>query len=438
MKTRNRFASLAFGIGLSLLVATANAQRDAGADADVPESAGENTPAAAIPKAFAPNRRSANTAPGSSRNANRPRSSVQTFRATNLIGTSITNAEGQAVGKVVDFVMDAQGNVLYPLVSYSGTPGYSGKLFAIPYGSLRFGADANNGSTAQLSFDPRLLQRAPNFGSSGLPDFADPVVQTKLNSFYGGLLPTSNAVAGTDGTTGLADGTRVSTAVVNPALPLTSGPPTLSLPGASVIGPSGSPAGSTFGASVTGPSGSPAGSTLPGGSIVGSSGAPGGIPHAGTANGTTGSPPASAVPGASVIGPTGSPAASTSGEGSVIGPTGSPASGTPMPAGNTAPGVTAGTNSSLFPERSSTLPGSTRNRASTGRNASGQLFPRQQNQVPTAGPQPPGSAPPGARVSDGPSGGMGSEGAPNVASPSNGASGGSAGAGSSAGGTSGK
>ena len=36
-----------------------------------------------------------------------------TFRSTQLIGTHITDADGQLLGKVVDFVSDARGNILY-------------------------------------------------------------------------------------------------------------------------------------------------------------------------------------------------------------------------------------------------------------------------------------------------------------------------------------
>ena len=90
---------------------------------------------------------------GSPRSEGRSPGSGQTFRSTSLLGTTISDANGQAIGKVVDFVTDAQGNILYPLVSYSGSPGFSGRLFAVPPGSIRFGAGANNSATARLSFD---------------------------------------------------------------------------------------------------------------------------------------------------------------------------------------------------------------------------------------------------------------------------------------------
>src|SRR6185436_715787 len=111
-----------------------------------------------------------------------------TFRASKLIGTTITDQTGQVVGRIEDFVADARGNPIYPIVSYTGSPGFSGKLFAVPFGSFRFGVGANQNTTAQFAFDSQLLRNAPNFASSQFPDFSDPSVQNQFTAFYSSAL----------------------------------------------------------------------------------------------------------------------------------------------------------------------------------------------------------------------------------------------------------
>lgn len=352
--------SIVFGVGIGVLAYPMYAQQSFGGDADVPESASEvasQRPVGQKWKGFAPIPSSANVFPSSARRqesgheqpqrrGTQRQLNGQTFRSTKLIGTEITNAQGQAIGKVVDFVTDAQGNILYPLVSYSGSPGFSGKLFAVPYGSLRFGTGPANRSTAQLSFDPQLLQNAPNFASSNFPEFSDPALQNRLNAYYqsGNSTSAPGSPTITTGNTG---------AMANPVLPLTgnrsnivgvnatAGNSTISatgaaFPSAAITGPTGSPAGSSVptqsvigssgspaGSSIIGPGGSPAGSSVPGGSIVGPTGAPGGtsLPPT-TANGST------VVSGSSATGTSASPPDATPTSSSVISATGSPASGT--------------------------------------------------------------------------------------------------------------
>jgi hypothetical protein len=306
MNLRNYITHAAVGFGLSLPVVPAIAQQQAAADADVPESAGVITPqrdAAPKWKGFAPVPKAAKVAAGQ-RSDGRLLTSGPTFRSTSLLGMTISDANGQPVGKVVDFVTDAQGNILYPLVSYSGSPGFGGRLFAVPRGSLRFGAGPNNSSMAQLSFDPQLLRNAPSFASSQFSQLSDPAFQNRLNSYYQSSSFPRNAffrVGGAMNTSG--------SPAVNPSLPLTGVPSTEAtgfntaggtfVPNAavvsgtipapatgSIIGSSGSPAGPS---SIIGPSGAPGGSTLPAESVIGPSGSPAGTSPSGGNNATSSS-----------------------------------------------------------------------------------------------------------------------------------------------------
>jgi len=224
-----------------------------------------------------------------------------TFRSTQLIGTNITNADGNMIGKVVDFVSDARGNILYPIVSYSGSAGFSGKLFAIPPSGLTFNAGANNSTTAQFAFDPQLLKNAPSFSSTQFPDFSDQAFANQIQSFFDNILPsTIDQKVATDPTVPAnGPGDRVSTqeqagtptrptdptlpadgpgdrpAPANPALPRTAAAPGTTtdskIPGTTGTENVGFPP--IFGTAGTGTSGSAA-TSIPGGTVDGSTGAP--------------------------------------------------------------------------------------------------------------------------------------------------------------------
>jgi len=240
-----------------------------------------------------------------------------TFRSTQLIGTNITDTDGRSIGKVVDFVSDAHGNLLYPIVSYSGSAGFTGKLFAIPPSGLTFTAGANNATTAGFAFDPQLLKNAPSFPSTRFPDFSDQAFADQVKSFFADILPSADArnVATDPTVPANGPGDRVSTeekagtptlptdptlpangpgdraATVNPALPRTGTPPATTtntkipgttgtenagfpvVVGTASAGTSGS-AGSSTQSSVVGGTGSPASSAIPAGTVVGSTGSP--------------------------------------------------------------------------------------------------------------------------------------------------------------------
>jgi ribosomal 30S subunit maturation factor RimM len=199
-----------------------------------------------------------------------------TFRSTQLIGTDITDADGRAIGKIVDFVSDARGNILYAIVSYSGSAGFTGKLFAIPPSGLTFTAGANNTTTAQLTFDPLVLKNAPSFSSTRFPDFSDQTLVNQIQSFFADILPSTNGATTTD--------TRIpgTTGTENAGFPAASGTTRTGTSGSAATGADlSTPITSTRASSTTksdtsvvGRTGSPAASSLPGGTVVGRTGSP--------------------------------------------------------------------------------------------------------------------------------------------------------------------
>ncbi|MGI8979722.1 MAG: PRC-barrel domain-containing protein [Pirellulaceae bacterium] len=154
-----------------------------------------------------------------------------TFRSSQLIGTNIIDAEGRTLGKVVDIVSDSRGNILYLIVSYSGSAGPSGKLFAVPYTGLSFQGGANGATTARFLFDPQLLRNAPSFTSTRFPDFSDQAFVSELAAFNAAVLA-ATAIDPTLPANGPGDrpATRAGTSGA------------AAIPGGTVVGRTGSPA----------------------------------------------------------------------------------------------------------------------------------------------------------------------------------------------------
>ncbi|MCE9528992.1 MAG: PRC-barrel domain-containing protein, partial [Planctomycetales bacterium] len=93
------------GASIALLAGDSLAQLKAPPD-DI--DAETRTDAKLRAKAGAVERRDTRRIPVIDANAN------ATFRSSQLIGTNITDADGRAIGKIVDFVSDSRGNIQFP------------------------------------------------------------------------------------------------------------------------------------------------------------------------------------------------------------------------------------------------------------------------------------------------------------------------------------
>jgi ribosomal 30S subunit maturation factor RimM len=306
MRNGKWFIAAAAGASLSLFSASSLAQVKTGVrEPEVPKAKALGLD----PEADAPtskglgSRREARRLPVIDANAG------VTFRSTQLIGTNITDADGRTIGRIVDFVSDARGNLLYQVVSYSGSPGFTGKLFAIPPSGLTFSAGANNTTTASFAFDPTLLKNAPSFSSLQFPDFSDPKIVNQIQAFYATVLGANDFTARkttadpTVPANGPGDRVQTQEQAGTPARPVDP-----SLP---ANGPGDRPATVNPALPNTGtvtPSRSPADSPIPGTTGTENAGFPSATP---STIGGTGSPASSTTPGGTVVGATGSPASSS-------------------------------------------------------------------------------------------------------------------------------
>jgi sporulation protein YlmC with PRC-barrel domain len=100
-----------------------------------------------------------------------PAQAAGIVRATDLVGFSVRNNEGEELGEVVDLAIDARlGRVSYAVLAFGGVLGIGERLYALPISALRFSANAD-----YLSVDiPRSrLQASSGFDHEHWPFHAD-------------------------------------------------------------------------------------------------------------------------------------------------------------------------------------------------------------------------------------------------------------------------
>jgi len=103
--------------------------------------------------------------------------------ATTLAGDKVTNAKGEDLGKVEELMIDLEsGRVAYAVLSFGAGFLKSGKLFAVPWGSLS--VDQKNKQLI-LNVTREMLETAEGFEKDHWPDMADPAFMKSTYSHYG-------------------------------------------------------------------------------------------------------------------------------------------------------------------------------------------------------------------------------------------------------------
>ena len=103
--------------------------------------------------------------------------------AKTLIGNPVKNRQGEALGKVQDFMLDLEsGRIAYAVVSYGGVMGLGGKLFAVPWSA--FALDTND-HTFVLNVDRDVLSSAEGFDKKDWPNVADRDWGGRIHHHYG-------------------------------------------------------------------------------------------------------------------------------------------------------------------------------------------------------------------------------------------------------------
>lgn len=113
--------------------------------------------------------------------------SGSTFRASQLMGMNIYNAQNKSLGEVQDVVIDGSGKIRYAAVTYGGFLGMGDKMFAVPWGAFKCqqAADDKDDYHLVLDINQKTLEGAQGFDQDNWPNMADRSLAEQLDKRYG-------------------------------------------------------------------------------------------------------------------------------------------------------------------------------------------------------------------------------------------------------------
>ncbi|MBI5097990.1 MAG: PRC-barrel domain-containing protein [Nitrospirae bacterium] len=100
--------------------------------------------------------------------------------ATNLIGATVNNLQGETLGKIIDLTID-QNRITFAVLSHGGVLGVGEKLIPVPMSALSI----KDEKTVLLDISKDKLATAPNFERSKRPDFSNRQWTEDTYRFYG-------------------------------------------------------------------------------------------------------------------------------------------------------------------------------------------------------------------------------------------------------------
>jgi sporulation protein YlmC with PRC-barrel domain len=107
---------------------------------------------------------------------------AQTHRAKIVIGMSVKNSQGEALGKIHDLVLNFDnGDIAYVVISSGGLLGMGDTLHAVPWKALSLNSQADG---FILNIDQTAWKNAPSFKENDWPEVADREWNRQLESYY--------------------------------------------------------------------------------------------------------------------------------------------------------------------------------------------------------------------------------------------------------------
>jgi sporulation protein YlmC with PRC-barrel domain len=104
-------------------------------------------------------------------------------KATNVIGVSVENAQGDSLGEIEDLMLDKlEGTVEYVVLSFGGFLGLGDKLFAMPWSIFTYNLERE---CFVINMDQERLENAPGFDRDHWPDVTSPTWSNSINRYYG-------------------------------------------------------------------------------------------------------------------------------------------------------------------------------------------------------------------------------------------------------------
>jgi sporulation protein YlmC with PRC-barrel domain len=102
-------------------------------------------------------------------------------RSSQITGMTVTNPQGEKLGKIDDILIDPNAAVKYAILSHGGLLGIGDKLIPIPWKSLKLGKEK---STLVINADKAAMEKAPSFDPKEWPKVIDPESLKKVELYY--------------------------------------------------------------------------------------------------------------------------------------------------------------------------------------------------------------------------------------------------------------
>lgn len=92
--------------------------------------------------------------------------SVQPETAEAILGSSVTAPDGKEIGRLVDVLVDENGQPRAAVIDFGGFMGVGSRKIAVHWSALRFNP-ANNKHQVTLEMTPDEIRAAPEFSNTG-------------------------------------------------------------------------------------------------------------------------------------------------------------------------------------------------------------------------------------------------------------------------------
>src|SRR6185437_8728010 len=100
-----------------------------------------------------------------------------------VTGTSVENTKGDNLGQIEEIMIDKiSGQVGYAVLKYGSFLGMGGKLFALPWDTLKYDTGRN---AYVVGIPEERLKNAPSYDAGTEPNWGDPQYAKELHDYYG-------------------------------------------------------------------------------------------------------------------------------------------------------------------------------------------------------------------------------------------------------------
>jgi sporulation protein YlmC with PRC-barrel domain len=102
-------------------------------------------------------------------------------RSSQITGMTVTNPQGEKLGKIGDLLIDQSGALKYAILSHGGLLGIGDKLIPIPWRALKLDKEK---SALVVNVDKAALEKAPSFDPKEWPKVIAPESLKNIDTYY--------------------------------------------------------------------------------------------------------------------------------------------------------------------------------------------------------------------------------------------------------------